>query len=92
MPRGGAEENLQRAVWLRQILDQFRLPSRNETVKQELHNQLQAASDPAVALELLPAAYRNRSNEQAPDTNLSGWAGGGQRFSSGFSRPQVSGP
>jgi DNA primase len=64
--------NPNRTIWLRQILDQFRL-RRERTLKQELHNQLQAASDPAVALEIL-RRLQNRSIEQAPDTTSpDGW-------------------
>jgi DNA primase len=64
--------NPDRPAWLRQLLVRFR-ERRARPVKQELHNQLQAASDHAAALELL-RRLQNRTSELGPDTSSrAGW-------------------
>jgi TolA-binding protein len=69
--------NPNRATLLRQVLDQFR-DRRERIVKQQLHNQLQAANevrDHQAALELL-RRLQNRSIEQVSDTSTQGdWEG-----------------
>jgi len=67
--------NTNRPAWLSQILAQFKA-RRQKTVTQELHNQLQAASDHAAALELL-RRLQDRTIELGPDTTSQGGWGGG---------------
>jgi DNA primase len=55
-----------RSAWLDQLLKIFR-ERRQRPAKQELHNQLHAASDHALALELL-RQLQNRPGEIGPDT------------------------
>jgi DNA primase len=64
--------NPDRPAWLRQLIARFQ-ERRARPVKQELHNQLQAASDHAAALELL-RRLQNRTIELGPDTSSrAGW-------------------
>jgi hypothetical protein len=68
--------NLNRPAWLRKLLHRFQV-RREQTVKQELHNQLQAArSDDAAALELL-RRLQNRTSELGPDAATTGSWGDG---------------
>ncbi len=62
-----------RAACLRQLLDFFR-ERRLKRVKQELHTQLNAARDPAAALELL-RQLQNRNIELGPDPSTVAGAG-----------------
>jgi DNA primase len=59
--------NPDRGGWLRQILARF-VERRTRPVRQELQNQLHAASDHSEALELL-RQLQNRSVELGPDTS-----------------------
>jgi DNA primase len=59
--------NPDRAAWLRQILTRFQ-ERRLQPEKQELQNQLHAASDHSAALELL-RRLQNRNVELGPDTS-----------------------
>jgi hypothetical protein len=59
--------NPDREAWLLQILARFR-ERRTRPVKQELRNQLHAASDHQAALELL-RQLQNRNTELGPDTS-----------------------
>jgi hypothetical protein len=63
-----------RVTWLNKVLKAFR-DRRASTLTQELHSQLQAASDPAAAMELL-RRLQNRTTERAPGSApAGGWAG-----------------
>jgi DNA primase len=67
--------NPNRPAWLRQLLDRFQA-RREQTIKQALHNQLQAAHDHAAALELL-RRLQNRTSELGPDAATTGSWGDG---------------